>query len=127
LVNSWHGIRVGKYRKAAGVKYPTAYVSEADASKSIEKYQFNCAQRAHANYLESYPNFLVTMMVAGFANAKVAAGLGGVFLVGRVLYALGYVRPIRDAGKGRLNGSVQYVGLIGNLGLGAWAIYKMLL
>ena len=88
--------------------------------------QFNCAQRAHGNFLEQFPNFLVTLFVGGIHFPRAAAALGAVFLAGRVLYAKGYVRPQRDNGRGRYNGSIQYIGLIGNLGLSAASVYKML-
>lgn len=125
-VNMWHGIRVTGFRSKAKVPYPNAYASHEDSDKSIEKYQFNCAQRAHANYLENYPDFLVTLAVAGLKYPEVSAGLGAVYLVSRIFYALGYARPVRDGGKGRYNGITQYFGKMGLLGLSFVSAYKLL-
>lgn len=124
MVNVWHGMLVTKYRKAAKVPYPNAYAPESEAAKSMEKYQFNCAQRSHANFIENYTNFLVAMAIAGLGNAKAAAAFGAVFLLGRIVYAQGYVRPQRDGGKGRLTGAFQYIGVLGNLGLASWTLWK---
>ena len=57
LVNQWHGINVGKYRKKAGIKYPACYADNALAEKDPAANQFNCAQRAHANYVEQLPKY----------------------------------------------------------------------
>ncbi len=58
-------MNTGSFRKAAKVPYPIAYASAAESKESKEKYLFNCAQRAHANYLEHYPQMLVGLMVGG--------------------------------------------------------------
>lgn len=54
----WHGIRIGSFRKAAGIRYPQAYAEKkdmADATPEKKKamYIFNCAQRAHG-YVTPY-------------------------------------------------------------------------
>ena len=51
---------------------------------------FNCVQRSHQNLLESLPTFLFTLTLSGSRFPKVASLLGGVFLVGRILFHLGY-------------------------------------
>lgn len=55
LVSQWHGMNVGKYRKAAKIAYPACYASNELAEKDFAAKQFNCAQRAHANYQDSLP------------------------------------------------------------------------
>lgn len=55
FLSFWHGIRVGSFRKAAGIPYPQAYadsanMSAASAEKKKAMYLFNCAQRAHGMY-----------------------------------------------------------------------------
>lgn len=87
MVNQYHGLLVGKWRKAADVKYPTAYVAEAEANMSLDKYRFNCAQRAHSNYLENWPQFVTGTAIAGLFYPKSAAAAAMTWIVGRVLYA----------------------------------------
>ncbi|PWN41434.1 hypothetical protein IE81DRAFT_291867 [Ceraceosorus guamensis] len=98
------------YRRRAGVPYPAVFASDASieaehqqrlsaASKSSAataaaaapgpKAQFNCAQRAHANTLETLPGFLLCLFVAGLGNAELAAALGGVWVIGRIWFTLG--------------------------------------
>jgi glutathione S-transferase len=109
------------------VPYPIHYAPESEAATSIEKYQFNCAQRAHYNWLENLPNFLITLFVAGLKFPEWSAGLGAVYLVGRILYATGYTRPIRDGGRGRYNGMIYYVGIFGLTGLAVTTVYQSLM
>ena len=51
---------------------------------------FNCYQRAHQNYLEHIPHFLVLLLLSSLYMPKYAAALGALWLVGRTVYALGY-------------------------------------
>jgi glutathione S-transferase len=63
--------------------------------------KFNNAQRVHYNYLEGIPLVLVAELVAGLFFARYAALLGFVYIVGRLVYGIGY----RSSGaKGRLVG-----------------------
>lgn len=121
LVNQWHGFNVVKYRKAAGIKYPVLYASNEEAQKNPAANQFNCAQRAHGNYLENFPNFLVLLAVAGLQYPTLSAGAGALYLVGRVTYALGY--STGDPSK-RTKGAFAYIGLFGLLGMSFVTIYK---
>jgi glutathione S-transferase len=92
-------------RKAANVSYPNAYASANEAATSQEKYRFNCAQKAHANFTENHPTFLVALLVTGLRFPLVAASLGAVWNAGRIAYALGYTRKENaENGKGRLIG-----------------------
>jgi len=43
----------------------------------------------------------------------VSSVLGLIWSVGRVVYAIGYTRPDLKNGKGRLYGSVSYIGQLG--------------
>ncbi|MCJ1459892.1 hypothetical protein MMC28_010271 [Mycoblastus sanguinarius] len=65
VVATWNSLHVAKYRKAAKVPYPNAYVTHAEAKESKENYLFNCAQRSHANLLEHQPQMLVGLLVGG--------------------------------------------------------------
>lgn len=113
-------------RKAAKVPYPNAYVPAAEAATSVAKYRFNCAQKAHANFTETHPTIIVSMLVAGLHYPVVSASLGAVWAVGRVLYAAGYAREANaENGKGRMIGifasPAQYVLQL----MGAWSAFKL--
>ncbi|ELR11231.1 MAPEG family protein [Acanthamoeba castellanii str. Neff] len=63
--------------------------------------RFNNAQRVHYNYLEGIALVLVVELVAGLFFARYAALLGFVYIVGRLIYGLGY----RSSGsRGRVLG-----------------------
>ena len=82
LVYFWMGLRVAGARGKAGIAAP-AMTGEPVLERTI---------RAHYNTLEWLPMFLVGMwLFALYWNELVAAGLGVVWIVGRVLYAQGYV------------------------------------
>ncbi|MCJ1368873.1 hypothetical protein MMC20_000080 [Loxospora ochrophaea] len=104
FVGLWTGLRIGAFRKAAGVPYPNPYAAPADADASEEKYLFNCAQRAHANFVENHSTFLVVLLIAGIKYPVVSAGMGAVWGVGRVAYAVGYTMKGKKNGSGRRNG-----------------------
>ena len=65
VVAGWHSMNTVKFRKQSKVGYPNAYVTDAEAKESKDKYLFNCAQRAHANYLEKQPQVLVGLLIGG--------------------------------------------------------------
>lgn len=76
--------------------------------------KFNCAQRGHQNALETLPAALATLLASGSLYPVTAATLGGVFGVGRLLYAAGYMR---SGPAGRTVGVVLAdLGLLGLIG-----------
>merc|ERR1712048_439830 len=78
----WQGNMVGQKRKLYKVDYPAMY--------SDTEPMFNCYQRVHQNTLERVPIFLALLLAAGLFNAKMAAAFGFIWLVGRVIYSIGY-------------------------------------
>jgi glutathione S-transferase len=82
-------------------------VSEADA------FAFNCIQRGHQNTLENISFVIALMLVTWPAFPLPSAICGAIWVVGRVLYMLGYAR----SPKLRMWGAIGYVGLLGLLGL----------
>jgi len=78
----WQGFMVGQKRKLYKVDYPAMY--------SDTEPMFNCYQRVHQNTLERVPIFLALLLAAGLFNAKMAAAFGFIWLVGRVIYSIGY-------------------------------------
>ncbi|CAO1623208.1 unnamed protein product [Jaminaea pallidilutea] len=83
-------ILVNKARKASGIPYPQLYADKAEAKASNKAHKFNCVQRAHQNTLESLPSYAISLIVAGLRFPRLAAGLGATWLIGRVLYTIGY-------------------------------------
>ncbi|QIX01312.1 hypothetical protein AMS68_006829 [Peltaster fructicola] len=132
ILSTWHGMRVTGYRKKAGIKYPQAYAEKSDmnaasAEKKEAMHLFNCAQRAHGNYLENMPTASIALLVSGLAYPKTAAVMGAGWLVSRVLFAIGYTNPSKQDGKGRLIGSGFWLFQLGLIGLTGYSGVKLLL
>ena len=100
----WHGLFASSYRREAGVKYPNYYATAAEASTNHAAYLYNCAQRAHANYLENHPSLMVTLLIAGLKYPLLASAMGAAWSVARIVYTFGYVSKTQKDGKGRYPG-----------------------
>ena len=123
---------MGGYRKSAGIKYPKILAESADmnaASPEQKKkmYLFNCAQRAHGNYLENQPSVTIAMLITGLRYPLATTALSVAWMVSRVVYAVGYTRADKEDGKGRLMGSPMWLFQFGLFGLTAWSGLQMLL
>jgi glutathione S-transferase len=105
FVNMWLAHNVGKARKKYGIEYPKMYSPDND--------NFNCVQRAHQNWLESYPQFLALLFVGGLHLPKTTAAAGVVYLLGRIAYAQGYYT---GDPKKRQRGFFGMLGLVTMLG-----------
>ncbi|OQO10945.1 hypothetical protein B0A48_05200 [Cryoendolithus antarcticus] len=130
--SSWHGVRVGGFRKAAKIPYPQAYAESNDmkAASGDEKkkmYLFNCAQRAHGNFLENMPAFTIAMLIAGLRFPVTAAIMGLGWNVSRIFYAVGYTSPNHDKGQGRLYGLTFWLFQAGLIGMVGWMGVKMVI
>ena len=95
---------VSTHRKAAKIPYPNAYATAAEAATSQEKHLFNCAQRAHANFIEHQPSVLTTLLIAGLRYPLISAAMGASWIFFRILYTIGYTLPGKEAGRGRYRG-----------------------
>ncbi|CAK7228719.1 hypothetical protein SCUCBS95973_006976 [Sporothrix curviconia] len=104
FVNAYHSVQTGNYRKAAKVAYPNCYASAEQAEKDPSAFAFNCAQRAHANFMENLPTVITTLFIAGIKFPVLSASLGAAWAFSRVLYARGYVRK---GPKGRYIGAAH--------------------
>jgi uncharacterized membrane protein YecN with MAPEG domain len=72
---------------------------------------FERHMRVHMNTLEQLIIVLPALwMCAYFFRADVAAILGAVFLIGRILYAIGYVKDPASRGRGMMIGFVALYG-----------------
>lgn len=76
------GIRVGAARRKSGIPAP-AMTGDPELERTI---------RAHYNTLEWLPVYLAGLwLFAIYWNDLVAAAVGGVWIVGRILYVRGYI------------------------------------
>lgn len=74
---------------------------------------FNNAQRAHYNFVEGVATYIVLILAAGVYYPVYASILGVAILVGRMIFAIGYVTA---GAKGRLAGALTVdVALLGLL------------
>ncbi|KAF8416848.1 hypothetical protein EV426DRAFT_396321 [Tirmania nivea] len=125
LLNYFHAFLTGAARKAAKVDYPNAYATQEDASKDPAKFAFNCAQRAHQNFLEQLPIFMGSMLVGGLKYPIAMSAMGVAWIVGRVLYGFGYKNsPHNSTGQGRYKGAIALIVQLPMLGLTLWTGYQ---
>ena len=88
-------------------------------------FTFNCAQRAHYNFLENYSQTLVAMLIGGLEYPVASAAIGTAWSVCRIIYAIGYTRPPASgnlsgqwAGAGAWTAQFVLYGLAGKFGYG---------
>jgi glutathione S-transferase len=82
LLYIWMGLRVAGARKASGIAAP-----QMTGDPVLERHI-----RVQSNTLEWLPVFLPALwLFAIYWNDLAAAGLGLVWILGRIIYALGYV------------------------------------
>ncbi|KAH7914773.1 hypothetical protein BJ138DRAFT_1133141 [Hygrophoropsis aurantiaca] len=86
----WQTFLVGRQRKRSGVRYPQLYAEQAEVKASKEALQFNCAQRAHQNTLESVHLIAMGTVIAGLQYPVLGSALCGGWSFARVIYTLGY-------------------------------------
>merc|ERR1711981_1184136 len=95
-------VKVGGARKAAKIK----------ASK--EALVFNCTQRAHQNTLETLPFVLFSTLLTGLQYPRVAAGACAAYVLGRVLYTVGYTSGDPKKRNIGILGSFAFMTLVGS-------------
>ncbi len=108
----WLGTRVGMARGKFGVSAPATTGNE----------EFERHYRVHYNTLEQLVLFIPSLWAFGFYVGQFwAAGLGVIYLIGRVIYALAYVKDPASRGPGMLLSVIPcYVMLLGGLAAAAW-------
>lgn len=118
-----HGGITTKTRKAANIPYPHSYATVEQCKSNVcptqpplhtptaltsleqpKAEQFNCAQRAHSNFLENSSQTMLTTLVAGLKYPQLAAGLATAWVAARMLFLYGYVYSGKPQGKGRMLG-----------------------
>jgi glutathione S-transferase len=107
-------IRVSRARMAYGVKLP-ATTGNAD---------FERVYRVHINTLEWLPIFLPSLwLFASYIGDASAAALGLVWIVGRILYMIGYMKAVEKRGPGfALQGLACVVLWAGSLSAIVWRL-----
>ncbi|KAJ5084199.1 glutathione S-transferase [Penicillium alfredii] len=128
LLGFVHGGVTTSIRKEAKVPYPHSYASVEQCQENVspspslqfitlsldinllflslfqaKAEQFNCAQRAHSNFLENSSQTMLCTLVAGLKYPELAAGIGSVWVLSRVMFLYGYVYSGQAQGKGRFN------------------------
>lgn len=77
------GVQVGAARQKSGVKAPA----------TTGETQFECVNRVHQNTLEQLIVLIPAMwMFAKFVNPMWGAGMGVVYLIGRIIYRAAYLK-----------------------------------
>ncbi|PGH13428.1 hypothetical protein AJ79_03707 [Helicocarpus griseus UAMH5409] len=124
-----HGAVVGVKRKASGINYPHAYATPEQCKQNPIAYKFNCAQRAHANFLENMPQTMLYTVVAGLKYPNATAALSATWVVMRILFLYGYVYSDKPNGEGRYYGMLSWFAQAGLWALSAFgmgsSIYKL--
>jgi glutathione S-transferase len=114
LVYFWMGIRVARARAKFGVPVPAITGHP----------EFERTYRVQVNTLEWLPIFLPSMwLFAAYWTPAAAAALGVVWIVGRVVYAFGYVKEAKLRGPGF---GIQFLAcailVLGTLGRVIWLL-----
>jgi glutathione S-transferase len=91
MLFAWQGVRVGSARSRYGVEAPST-TGHPDFERHF---------RVHANTLEGLVQFLPSLwLFAIFLNDWIAAGLGVVWIIGRIVYTIGYTQQASRRGLG---------------------------
>ncbi len=108
LVYFWMAITVARTRARVGI-YAPATSGDPTLERTI---------RAHVNTLEWFPIFLPSLwLFAIYWSTHVAAALGLVWIVGRVIYFLGYTAAAEKPRPGFfIQGVAAFILLLGALG-----------
>jgi glutathione S-transferase len=117
LLYFYMGLRVGQGRGKYGVEAP-AVTGHPDFERDY---------RIQMNTLEWLPIFLVSLWLFALAwsNDLIAAGIGVVWLIGRILYLTGYSKAAASRGPGfGIQALAAMVLLFGALGKIIWMLVQ---
>ncbi|HEV7157983.1 MAG TPA: MAPEG family protein [Caulobacteraceae bacterium] len=114
LVYFYMGLRVGQGRSKYNIVAPAVSGHP----------EFERAFRIHANTLEWLPLFLVSLWLFSFYVGDLwAAGVGVLWIVGRVLYLAGYTKAAAARGPGfGIQALATAILLFGSLGRIIWSL-----
>ncbi|KAF7719515.1 Membrane-associated, eicosanoid/glutathione metabolism (MAPEG) family protein [Penicillium ucsense] len=122
-----HGGITTSLRKKAKVPYPHCYATIEQCKENAKAEQFNCAQRAHANFLENASQTMLFTLVAGLKYPQLATAIGTAWVVLRSLFLYGYVFSGKAQGKGRLMGGFFWFAQGALWGLSVFGVGRELL
>ena len=126
-------MRVSAFRNMSGIGYPNAYATPEQIAnapskdKKLAMYVFNCAQRAHYNFLENYTQALAAILIGGLEYPITSATLGAVWSVCRILYAVGYTRSGNKNASGRYAGAGAWLAQFALFGVAGKIGYHLLM
>ena len=108
----WMGIRVGSARQRHAITAPA----------TTGHPEFERHFRVQANTLEGLVMFLPSLwLFAIYGNEPIAAGLGLVWIIGRIMYMMSYVKDPTKRGPGfGIQALASLALLIGAIGWVAW-------
>ena len=114
LVYFWIALQTATARRKSGIEAP-AMTGDPLLERTV---------RAHYNTLEWLPIFLPSLWLFAFYWSElVAAGVGVVWIVGRILYATGYIQAANKRSTGFMIQSLATaVLLFGALGKIIWSL-----
>jgi glutathione S-transferase len=107
MVFFWTGLRVGRARGTFGIKAPATTGHD----------EFERHFRVQMNTLEGIVIYLPALWIfAVFGSEPIAAGLGVIWIIGRIIYAVTYVRdPAKRSAGFAISGLAMLVLLLGSL------------
>jgi glutathione S-transferase len=117
LLYFYMGVRVSQARTKYGVAAPAV-----SGNPEFEK-----AYRIHMNTLEWLPIFLTSLWLfaVSWGDDRIAAGIGAVWILGRILYLTGYSRAPEARGPGfAIQALTSGVLLFGALGRIIWLMVQ---
>jgi glutathione S-transferase len=119
MIYLWQGMRVGSARGRLGVAAPA----------TTGHPEFERMFRVQANTLEGLIVFLPSLwLFALYIDDRFAAALGVVWLVGRVLYTLGYSREASARGLGfGIQAIAMLALLLGSGGAVVWTLIRTMM
>ena len=94
ILNSIHSFSISLYFRArAQILLPQLYATPEQAAADLNAYVYNCAQRAHANYVENLFPAVGAMILGGLRSPGAVAWLGAGWIGMRLVYLYNYTRP----------------------------------
>eukprot|EP01087_Luapelamoeba_hula_P003231 TRINITY_DN13028_c0_g1_i1.p1 TRINITY_DN13028_c0_g1~~TRINITY_DN13028_c0_g1_i1.p1 ORF type:complete len:187 (-),score=24.68 TRINITY_DN13028_c0_g1_i1:101-661(-) len=84
--------------------------------------KFNNHQRSHYNYIEGIATILVFLLVGGLFYPNLSAALGAVYVLGRLIYGIGYAI---SGSRGRMAGvALVDISLVVLFGLSVYGAFQ---
>jgi glutathione S-transferase len=93
VLSTVHSFSIGLYfRRQAQILLPQLYATPAKAAADPTAYTYNCAQRAHANYVENLFPAVGAMLLGGLRSPRAVTWLGVSWIGMRIAYFWKYTR-----------------------------------